>query len=535
MNSKCLWAATWTATLTSALTAQSLILTVPGEPLPGASAVGAFGIGISRLGDLDGDGHDDLLIGSPSDARAPAPAIGSVRIVSGRTGLVLTLWTSPSPTVGSRFGASVAGVGDVNGDGAPDFLVGEPDWNQGQGRALLVSGRGPILASLPGQLIPDGLGGTVEATGDLDGDGVVDFLVTNQDPTRPRPPLRWRAFSGANLSVLHDQRSTRAKQVVGGGDVDGDAYADLLVADITASPGGTDVGTVQVLSGQNLRVVASVTGTALYDYYGQQVRGVGDVNGDGRDDFAAFGWVSGLRVHGLSPGVRQYGPSFTPAYAPDHLAPIGDIDADGHDDFAVGVESGGQQLDFVSGATIQSVWTERNWNALGFAAHVQLVGDIDADGVADVAVAAPYGERSGQAPAVFVYSVRDRTLVGDAFRIPLSTGGIQTLTLDFGTTSAGQTFVMLGALSGVVPGTQIGTLHLPLNADPYTLSMLGGVSLTLPQVGTLDAFGRATSRFALPPGLPSGLAGWTFHHAALTLDPSGVADVSQAVPVTTIR
>ncbi|MGA1605975.1 MAG: FG-GAP-like repeat-containing protein [Planctomycetota bacterium] len=515
--------------------AQSLVLSVPGEPLPGATVTGAFGIGLGQLGDLDGDGHDDLLIGSPSDHRAPNPAVGTVRVVSGRTGLVLAVWTSPSPSAGSRFGTSVAGVGDVDGDGAPDFLVGEPDWNQGQGRALLISGRGPVLASLPAQQAADELGGTVEAAGDLDGDGLGDFLVTNQDRTRPRPPLRWRAFSGANLSVLHDQRSTRAKQVVSGGNVDGDGHADLLMADITASPGGSNVGTVQILSGQNLRVVASITGSALHDYYGQQVRMVGDVNGDGRDDFAAFGWHSGLRVHGLSPGVRQYGPSFTPAYAPDDLAPLGDIDADGHDDFAVGVEFGGQQLDFVSGATIQSTWTERNWNALGFAARVQRVGDIDADGVQDVAVAAPFGERSGLTPQVFVYSVASRSLRADRFRVPLPTGGSQSLQLDFGPAAAGHTFVMLGTWSGVLPGTQLGSLHVPINLDAYTLSMLSGVSLATPQVGSLGPLGEATSRVTLPPGLPTSLAGWTFHHAALTLDAAGVRAVSQAVPVTTVR
>lgn len=515
--------------------AQSPILTVPGEALPGAPAVGAFGIGISRLGDLDGDGHDDLLIGSPSDARAPNPTIGSARVVSGRTGLTLAVWTSPAQQLGSRFGTSVAGTGDVNGDGTPDFLVGEPDWNQGQGRALLISGRGPILASLPGQSAPDELGGTVEAVGDLDGDGIGDYLASNQDPTRTRPPLRWRAFSGANLSVLHDQRSLRSKQIVGGGNIDGDAYADLLLAEVSADLGGTRIGSVQILSGLDRRVVATVTGSAFSDYYGQSVRSVGDVNGDGRDDFAAFGWQSGLRVHGLSPGVRQYGPSFFPIYAPDDIAPIGDVDGDGSADFAVGVESGGQQVDFLSGATMQTTWIGRNWNAPGFAARVQLVGDIDADGVEDVAVSAPFGERSGQLPAIFVYAVQDRALTSGSYRIPLTTGGFQDLQLDFGANAGGRSFVMLGTLSGVLPGTQVGSLHLPLNADPYTLSMLGGVSLALPQVGTLDAFGRATSRFALPPGLPTGLAGWTFHHAALTLDPSGVADVSQAVPVTTTR
>ncbi|MGA0871028.1 MAG: hypothetical protein ACO3UM_19035, partial [Planctomycetota bacterium] len=78
-------------------------------------------------------------------------------------------------------------------------------------------------------------------------------------------------------------------------------------------------------------------------------------------------------------------------------------------------------------------------------------------------------------------------------------------------------------------------LHVPINLDAYTLSMLSGVSLATPQVGSLGPLGEATSRVTLPPGLPTSLAGWTFHHAALTLDAAGVRAVSQAVPVTTVR
>ena len=73
------------------------------------------------------------------------------------------------------------------------------------------------------------------------------------------------------------------------------------------------------------------------------------------------------------------------------------------------------------------------------------------------------------------------TLFGINFVLGVATG--ITMEFQFGMNwSQYSRFVgaVFGALSGVVPGTQIGTLHLPLNADPYTLSMLGGVSLTLP-------------------------------------------------------
>ena len=85
------------------------------------------------------------------------------------------------------------------------------------------------------------------------------------------------------------------------------------------------------------------------------------------------------------------------------------------------------------------------------------------------------------------------------------------------------------------PGAITVRVQVPELWDAITVRCAEGTSCLALKQAALDAFGRATSRFALPPGLPSGLAGWTFHHAALTLDPSGVADVSQAVPVTTIR
>ena len=99
-----------------------------------------FGIGTAEAGDVDGDGHDDLLIGAWQDG-AGAPGAGSATLFSGRTGAVLAKYTCATP--GDTFGFDTTGLGDVDGDGAPDFLITAADSfvrGRQSGRVLVVAG-----------------------------------------------------------------------------------------------------------------------------------------------------------------------------------------------------------------------------------------------------------------------------------------------------------------------------------------------------------------------------------------------------------
>jgi hypothetical protein len=97
----------------------SLIYKLSGPP--GAE----FGQSIARVGDLDGDGKDEVVIGSPkTPSRAGELYFGAVRLISGADGAQLALFEGQ----GGFFGEAVAGIGDVQGDGVPDFACGAPDY-----------------------------------------------------------------------------------------------------------------------------------------------------------------------------------------------------------------------------------------------------------------------------------------------------------------------------------------------------------------------------------------------------------------------
>ena len=102
--------------------------------VPGQEEGEGLGV-VAGAGDVDGDGRADIVLGSAL-ASLTGPHAGGVSIVSGRTGLVLCAGGGPMPF--TWLGASVAGVGDLDGDGRPDVAAGGPVHDDIGGRAGLV-------------------------------------------------------------------------------------------------------------------------------------------------------------------------------------------------------------------------------------------------------------------------------------------------------------------------------------------------------------------------------------------------------------
>ncbi len=174
-----------------------------------------FGNSIASAGDLDSDGRPDLLIG--------ADWVGNdqfVRVYSSATGKVLLSIKSPKPAMFNHFGSAVATLGDVNGDGAPDYLAGDPDdlpekppadIGQAAGSVLVASGKsGAALFQIFGKKHMDCLGDSMVGCGDLDGDHVPDFVAKAKN--YPGGPPSWRAFSGKNGKELWEFKMLEATQ-----------------------------------------------------------------------------------------------------------------------------------------------------------------------------------------------------------------------------------------------------------------------------------------------------------------------------------
>ena len=145
----------------------------------GGDAGGRFGQALRDAGDCNDDGMPDLIVGMPLDDRDGVEK-GRALIWFGGTDQYLTLKGTGSR---ERFGFSVAGIGDVNGDGVDDVIVGAPYYSGGTetGRAYVFFGGSPIDAvpdlTLTGEVGGDRFGWSVSRGGDLDDDGRPDFLV----------------------------------------------------------------------------------------------------------------------------------------------------------------------------------------------------------------------------------------------------------------------------------------------------------------------------------------------------------------------
>lgn len=146
----------------------------------------AFGLTLADLGDVNGDGVHDLAVGSPlhdADDDGTDDTHGGVWIFSGADGAELRSIIGAGDA--DELGWAIAAAGDVNGDGVPDFIVGAPGAGpSGEGRAVVHSGAdGAVLRTFTGGAAGDRFGAAIAARdlpaegGAGAGDGVADFLI----------------------------------------------------------------------------------------------------------------------------------------------------------------------------------------------------------------------------------------------------------------------------------------------------------------------------------------------------------------------
>ena len=254
----------------------------------GSTKSSEFGGALAGVGDVNGDGIPDVAIGAPRD-KTQAFQGGAVRVYSGLGGELHAIFGE----VGDQLGRSVDAAGDLDGDGLADVLVGAPfarDEGVAKGAAVVHSGAdGAPWMTLFGDNVADLFGQSVAQVGDVDGDGVPDIaagaILADFGGVSAG---RVRVHSGATGALLWAFDGGLGDRlgvaVAPAGDVDGDGFDDVLAGADLADPNGSSSGSAYVVSGQHGVVVLSMHGDSAGDLLGASVDGGADVDLDGVPD-----------------------------------------------------------------------------------------------------------------------------------------------------------------------------------------------------------------------------------------------------------
>ncbi len=209
-----------------------------------------FGHAVAALRDLDGDGATDWLVGAP--AGTPTTRLGTAEVWSGGTGRRIARIEGDGP----GFGVAVTGLDDVDGDGIGDFAVSTAPLlrnTAAQGAVHVYSGASRrLLRSLRNDEPGVWFGACLAAVDDVDGDGVGELAVGGNFGQAPGLVRLYAPAAGVVLQSWRDDDPDHGfgTTVLGVGDVDGDGCGDLAVSAVRqAAAANADADEVVILSG----------------------------------------------------------------------------------------------------------------------------------------------------------------------------------------------------------------------------------------------------------------------------------------------
>ena len=298
-----------------------------------------FGQSVKPAGDYNNDGFDDLIIGRAIDSPGGLNHAGSAIIMSGKDGSTLHQWDG---TVASdQLGSGVANVGDIDQDGVDDFLIGARGASgniYASGIAYLYSGASNVLLyQLEGEEAGSWFGGYVTGGSDFDSDGIPDLLISSPGYTGGAvyDSGRVYAYSGADGALLYDLRLISNPTIIG--DVTGDGVNDLIYGDpyYGRTRWGCK-GRAVIYSGATGDATYSWVGPNNNSYIGGAVGGLPDQNGDGIDDFVLASQPEKLSFYLTDPDVLLPDEPTCEVEIPSYGVMVAeDLNGDGKDDIAI--------------------------------------------------------------------------------------------------------------------------------------------------------------------------------------------------------
>jgi len=406
-----------------------------------------FGFAVASAGDVNGDGFDDVIVGAPGYDNGRIGEGGAFVYLGSAGGLdTNAAWAVSGGQALASFGYSVAGAGDVDGDGFADVLVGAPRYDGGEideGRAYLFRGSSTGLGktaawTTESDLADAELGRSVASAGDVNGDGFADIIV-GAPWYDGGSALEGRAWvyhgSPAGLSTSPDwtgnpNRSLAAfgSSVASAGDVNGDGFADVIVGAEFYENGEYEEGGAYAYLGSPSGLLPTAAWTAESDginaHFGHSVCSAGDVDGDGFSDVlvGAYRYENRGRVfcyHGSASGLdRTEAWSRSPLwghYFGYAVSTAGDVNGDGYSDVIIGdfgkhsIQGNEGTAEVYNGSPSGlrgfATWADNGDRVgMGLGWSVAGAGDVDGDGNSDVLMGAmDYSNGESQEGGAFGY------------------------------------------------------------------------------------------------------------------------------------
>ncbi len=499
----------------------------------GSSSVERLGFSASTAGDMNGDGFADVVIGAPGYSAGVGRTY--VHFSGPPAGLPPDLVLEGNGA-GSEFGHSVASAGDVNRDGYADVIVGTWHanlWGGMDGKAHIYLG-GALPDALPdvtmrAQASDERFGTSVAGAGDVNGDGYDDWIVGAHRSSAGATAggCAYIFLGSAFPDVTYDAALFGSSEfadfgwsVAGAGDVNGDGFADVIVGAPYADSSGVMTGRAYVyFGGRTLDTVPDVIlqGEGGNDRFGISVAGAGDVNGDGFADvivgadqnsatdpvagraYIYFGGPSmdsrpDVVLDGKGP-YRSFGRS---------VGPAGDVNADGFDDVivgAVGMDANGLAYVYYGSPGMDAVPDNvltGTASPESFGCAVGTAGDTNRDGFDDVIVGG-YSSSTGSPSAgrAYLYDLNRYHLLSPVGGETWNVGAMKTVSwlgpekADLWlSTDAGKSFERIATDVG---GDEQNTHPLRVPHSPGKFAM---VKLT-PTDGTLRGLDQSDSLFTI--------------------------------------